>query len=177
MNKSIVPLPGEIWKDIRWTDGIYQVSNMGRIRRTECPTGIRACFINSIIQSGRYPTVRMKLSGKKYHKMVHKMVAEAFLGECPQGMQVNHKNGIKTDSSASNLEYCTPAQNMAHAYRMGLLKMPNHEHKGCVHWNKKQRRWRAQIDYQKHRYFLGSFLKRESAQKALSKKIRQLNLP
>jgi len=57
----------------------------------------------------------------KYHSIgVHRMIALAYLGES-NGLQVNHKNGIKTDNSVSNLEYCTISENILHAYKINLI--------------------------------------------------------
>jgi hypothetical protein len=58
---------------------------------------------------------------KKYLNIsVHKMVAECYLGPCPNGMVVNHKDGNKLNNHYTNLEYCTHHQNMIHAAKMGL---------------------------------------------------------
>ena len=51
---------------------------------------------------------------------IHRLVASTFLGD-GTGLQVNHKNGIKTDNNVDNLEWCTQLQNMQHAHRTGLI--------------------------------------------------------
>lgn len=50
----------------------------------------------------------------------HRMIWEAVHGPIPAGLQINHKNGIKHDNRLANLELATPAENTAHAYRIGL---------------------------------------------------------
>lgn len=59
----------------------------------------------------------------KYHNVtVHSMIATTFIGDRPKGYEINHKNGIKTDNSLRNLEYCTRSENCKHSFDMGLQK-------------------------------------------------------
>ncbi len=103
--------------------GFYAVSNMGRVRRAVggmstfagrvlSPRVLRCGYLQ--VNLSRHGTVRKQ-------ECVHVLVAEAFLGPRPAGMQVNHKNGIKTDARLENLEYVTRSENMKHALSMGLI--------------------------------------------------------
>jgi hypothetical protein len=58
--------------------------------------------------------------GKANPIRVHSLVMAAFIGPCPPGLVINHKNGIKTDNRLENLEYCTRAENNRHAWFSGL---------------------------------------------------------
>ena len=49
---------------------------------------------------------------------VHSIIARTFLGKCPAGKEINHRNGIKTDNSVDNLEYVTHAENIRHARKL-----------------------------------------------------------
>lgn len=101
----------ERWRPYR--DGEYEVSDMGVVRR------VRTGHVpNPRPGKVGYPVVMIH-PAKRLH-YVHHMVAEAFLGPRPDGMQINHINGIKTDNRLCNLEYVTPSENMRHAYRIGL---------------------------------------------------------
>ena len=53
---------------------------------------------------------------------IHRLVWETFVGIIPKGLQINHIDGNKSNNSLSNLELVTPAENIHHAYRMGLKK-------------------------------------------------------
>ena len=53
---------------------------------------------------------------------VHAIVAELFLGPCPQGLEVNHKDGRKTNNVVTNLEYVTHQENMRHARGLALIE-------------------------------------------------------
>jgi hypothetical protein len=55
--------------------------------------------------------------------LVHRLVLAAFEGACPDGHEVNHKNGVKTDNCLGNLEYMTREQNIAHAMAYGLMRL------------------------------------------------------
>lgn len=56
------------------------------------------------------------------HWMCHRLVWESVHGPIPEGMQVNHINGIKDDNRIANLEIVTPSENLRHAYRLGLAR-------------------------------------------------------
>lgn len=71
--------------------------------------------------SGRL-SVSLSVGGKERTFDVHTLVAEAFLGPRPVGLEINHIDGVATNNRSDNLEYCTRRENMRHAYRLGLSK-------------------------------------------------------
>jgi len=118
----------EIWKPIKGYEGLYEVSNMGRVkslaRMVKHPAGGLLFKKEKILSFGRlnnfYPGVALCKNGIPKSTKVHKLVTEAFIGDIPPGFEVNHKNGIKTDSNADNLEIVLPKKNINHAYETGL---------------------------------------------------------
>ena len=106
----------EHWKPVVGFEKVYSVSDLGRIRRETIRNGSIA---GRILQPrvGAYPYLTVELSDRPRIKRdaVHRIVAAAFLGPCPVGKQVNHRNGIKTDNRVENLEYVTGTENIRHA--------------------------------------------------------------
>lgn len=108
----------EEWRVIE--NGRYAVSSMGRVRREAPGKGTRAGWMLKCAPSKvGYPLFAVSRGKFKY---VHHAVAEAFIGPRPEGYEINHKNGIKTDNRVDNLEYVTGSQNRQHAVRLGLWK-------------------------------------------------------
>ena len=101
----------EIWKDAAGYEGLYQVSNLGRIKSYW--RGQDRILKQTLDKRGYYG-VRLYKNGKGKHLNVHRLVAETFLGKIPKGLVVNHINEIKTDNRLENLEICTIKENINH---------------------------------------------------------------
>src|SRR3972149_1183846 len=104
--RSLPPdLPSEEWRPVVGWEGWYEVSNLGRVRRIKEAAGTRRGHILRWAVGGKppYPRVFLCREGKVLTKRVHRLVAEAFLGPCPEGQEVNHKDGDKANPRASNL--------------------------------------------------------------------------
>lgn len=97
----------EVWKPIKNYEG-YEVSSYGRVRSSR--------IMSQYTGSWGYCVVNIKGDVK----LVHKLVAEAFVPNPNKGSQVNHINGDKLDNLPSNLEWVTPSQNIQHAIDTGL---------------------------------------------------------
>lgn len=117
----------EIWKDIPGYEGKYQVSNLGRVKtlRIFYANGWHAEKIRAVhLNNFGYFRLNLRKDGRKKSFQVHTLVALAFIGPCPAGKEINHKNGVITDNKPDNLEYCTHGENMTHKYRVLGVK-PN----------------------------------------------------
>ncbi len=105
------------WRNVKGYEGHYQVSRSGQVRSLK--RGLRV-MRPSTSRTG-YPQLNLYRDGKVKHFYVHRLVAEAFIGPIPDGYEVNHKDGSKTNANADNLEIVTARQNIRHAIEMGLI--------------------------------------------------------
>ncbi len=108
----------EIWKDIEDYEGIYQISNLGKLKSFK---GSKEMILNPGIKSTGYVATTLCKQSTKYVR-IHRLVANAFIPNPENKPCINHKNGIKHDNRAENLEWCTYSENMLHAYKTGLKK-------------------------------------------------------
>ena len=118
-------------------DGLYEVSNLGRVRRAVDGVNTKAGDIRSPgVKSSGYHQVALYKNGKATNRSVHRLVVEAFIGKIPKGMEVNHKDGNKLNNQLDNLEIVTKSENMKHAIQMGLHTPPKNRATGDRHWTK-----------------------------------------
>jgi hypothetical protein len=109
----------EIWKDVIGYEGIYKVSNIGRVlsldRIVKLPNGINRLVHNRLLSTKErngYPRVILSKDNVVIHKNVHTLVADAFLGHSKgNGLVVDHVNNIKNDNRISNLQLITFREN------------------------------------------------------------------
>ena len=107
----------EEWKSIDGFEGFYEVSNFGNVRSLNYHNwGIVKNLTPTIDRYG-YERVCLCKNGKQFNRLVHRMVATAFIGNPDNLPQINHLNEIKTDNRAENLEWCSAKDNVNHGTR------------------------------------------------------------
>lgn len=170
----------EIWKDIPEYEGMYQVSNLGRVkslpRTITYRDGRKGLFKETILKQGisrkGYLKVYLSKKSKKYTVSVHKLVAMAFLGFIPtgttKGLVVDHKNEIKTDNRVENLQLITNRENCSKCIKNASSKYTG------VSWLKSSKKWRARIQIDGKDVHLGLFLTEEGASQAYQKALKSL---
>lgn len=102
----------EEWRDIPGYEGLYQVSNLGRVKSLNYHlTGKEQILRPGKDRIGGYLQVGLSKGGKRKHFKVHRLVWEAFNGPIPEGYECNHINEDKTDNRLENLNLMTPKEN------------------------------------------------------------------
>ena len=106
----------EIWRPIPSLNFKYEASNIGRFRNA-----ITKKILKQFESTHGYMVLQAR---PEMHQVInvriHRAVAEAFFGPCPDGYVVNHKDGNKKNNHIENLEYVTPSENNQHALDTGL---------------------------------------------------------
>lgn len=101
----------EIWKDIKGYEGIYQVSNKGRIKSLGNNKNRKEKILKQNHVCEDYLAVYLNKYGKRKAFRVSRLVYMHFIGDIPEGMQVNHIDENKNNNDASNLNLLTPKDN------------------------------------------------------------------
>lgn len=113
----------EKWKDILGYEGLYQASNYGRIKSLEkfvesvshgkpCMRHIRECILQLQSHPNDYLQVNLNVDGKSKTFRVHTLIWEAFNGEIPEGMEIDHINAVRSDNRLENLRIMTHQENL-----------------------------------------------------------------
>jgi len=117
----------EVWKPIPGYKDSYEASSKGRIRsvdrEVEQSNGVTKRVEGTVLDPTDvtgYPAVTLWKHGEPSSKYVHHLVARTFVGDRPEGHEINHKNGDPHDNTPQNLEWVTHQENIQHAYNEGL---------------------------------------------------------
>ncbi len=107
----------ETWKAVPGFEGRYEVSDHGRVRNSQ------GRVLSPNAQNSGYQIVHLYSGGRgtRVVRLVHRIVAAAFVSASPQDHEVNHIDGVKTNNVASNLEWVTRSGNIRHSVALGLF--------------------------------------------------------
>ena len=120
----------EIWKDIKNYEGLYQISNLGRVKSLKRYVNhsgnskrvVNEKILKPVIDNTKYFVVSLWKDNKHTRPHIHRLVAETFISNLENKPHINHIDGNKLNNSVNNLEWCTPKENIIHAYKIGLNK-------------------------------------------------------
>ena len=120
----------EIWKDIKDYEGLYQVSNLGRVKHLEFTrlnpltngvSTIKEKILKQNLTPFGYLSVALYKNGKKKWYFVHRLVAKAFISNPDDLPIINHKDENKVNNSVENLEWCDYLYNSNYGTRNNRL--------------------------------------------------------
>jgi hypothetical protein len=117
---EMVSQGGHQWKNIPGYEGLYQVSSDGQVRSLDRPHR-RGQMMKPQIDTYRYGHISYHLckNGKTKHWRSHQLVMLAFVGPCPEGMEVRHLDGNPSNNRLENLAYGTSKENAADSIKHG----------------------------------------------------------
>ena len=165
----------EIWKDIKSYEGLYQVSNLGRVKslpkvkKTKTQYLMKERIMSFNNHRNGYLTVMLYSNSKGKRVYVHRLVACAFLGE--NDLQVNHKDLNKKNNVIENLEFVDNRENCTH-YIKTLVKSSRFI---GVKKNKRSNTFVSRILVDGVRQYLGSFKSEGFAAEVYNNRLNSIN--
>lgn len=113
----MLTLKKELWKDVKGYEGLYQVSNAGRVRAFKSQA-----ILKEQVDHRNRKKIMLHDKGKRKNCSVHRLVALAFIENPENYPEINHKDGNTWNNRVENLEWCNHSYNAKHAYHTGLLR-------------------------------------------------------
>lgn len=135
----------EIWKDIPDFEGLYQVSNLGNVKTLDKYVGTGIKHNSKVKRKEKllkqynkrgYLQVSLSKNHKRYYFSVHRLVAQAFIPNPDNLLQVNHKDENPMNNCIENLEWCTAKYNCNYGTRNKRIYNKTSFKKGHIPWNK-----------------------------------------
>lgn len=170
----------EVWVDIAGFEGLYKISNIGRVMRLRKeivrPIGNNYFTEEAIMSTYNLTGYRciVLTKNKRTHRLrVHRLVAQAFIPNPENKPQVNHINAIRDDNRVQNLEWVDNRENAIH-HSMNFLKTKSSRFPG-VSYDKKRNKWLAATEVRRKAHFIGRFDIEEDAAEAYKNYILKLN--
>ncbi len=112
----------EIWKDIIGYEDLYKISNKGRVL-----SNYKKRILNNSLNNTNYIQTVLYKEGKCKNYLVHRLVGEHFISNIDNKPYINHIDGNKINNIVSNLEWCTPKENVDHAILNKLVDNTNNK--------------------------------------------------
>ena len=125
----------EIWEDLVGYEGLYIISNFGRIKilpkihinKSGCIIS-KEKFVKIYNRNQGYVGLSLSKNKNRINKYLHRLLADTFIPNPENKPHVNHKNGVKNDNRLENLEWVSAKENIQHSFNIGLSKRGENRH-------------------------------------------------
>ena len=118
----------EIWKDVKGYEGFYQVSNFGRVRSLHFNHTNQCRILKPQTMNKGYQRVELGFCGKSKKYLIHVLVAQAFIPNYSEKLDVNHKDENPSNNKVSNLECLSRKENALYS----INKHPERQHRKSI---------------------------------------------
>lgn len=172
------PVLNVIYKEIEDTQGYYLIGSDGTIKN-------RNRVLKTYIINSGYVAIKLTAGGNKKHRLIHRLVAEAFIPNPDEKKEVNHIDGNKLNNDVYNLEWVSSSENKRHALDIGLkvynlptkgLKLGNLSQYYCVSFDKARNKWKSAVRHNGKNHFQKRFDTEEEAALHVNWILDHLNL-
>lgn len=129
----------EVWEDIKGYEGLYKISNLGRVKSLErWIYNVNRKYLSKEkilkpIKVGNYLGVQLSFKGKSEKFYIHRLVCEHFIIKIDGKTNVNHIDGNKENNVVDNLEWCNQSENNYHAFNNGLINSVGEKHHYAIY--------------------------------------------
>ena len=146
----------ETWKQVIGYEGVYEVSNTGKVKRILSYGNNKYRIDNEMseLDNRGYKAVILTKNNQSKRCLIHRLVAQAFIPNPENKPQVNHIDFNKANNRLDNLEWCSIRENVTHYH----ISSPNKRNRHIgVYFNKLNNNWRSEMLVNKKRINIGSF--------------------
>ena len=161
----------EQWKDIKDYEGLYRVSNLGRVKSLNYNHTGKKCILKPGIKNQGYNFIILFIKGKSKQFHIHRLVYQAFIGELIAGLVIDHIDNNPSNNYVNNLQQVSQRKNVV---KGKITKKGSSKYVG-VFWIKERNKWKTKIGINGRSKFLGYFADEEEAAQAYQNALKSLN--
>ena len=159
-----------VWKWIEGYEGLYMISNGGCVKSFKGVNPNGRVLKPSANSNGGYLYVGLSKDTKRINKRIHRLVAETFLRDWDESLDVDHIDRDPLNNHVDNLRMATQSQN----HRNSISRGGSSSKYKNVYWNKQSSKWRAKIKVNSRMKHIGCYINEEEAARASDSAARAL---